>query len=68
MTDFSAGAVVKLRSGGPAMTVMSVANSQVQCMWFPEFNDNYVREPAELWFMASNLTLIEPAPAGAVSG
>ncbi|HEY6350346.1 MAG TPA: DUF2158 domain-containing protein [Candidatus Angelobacter sp.] len=34
MTQWKVGDIVKLKSGGPAMTVSELADSQVWCMWF----------------------------------
>jgi len=34
MAQFKVGDVVKLKSGGPAMTVSELAVTQVWCMWF----------------------------------
>jgi len=44
MGDFREGDVVKLKSGGPMMTVGSIGNQMVRCEWFdankvPQKND-----------------------------
>ncbi len=44
MSDFKKGDVIKLKSGGPAMTVSAVGN-QIECMYFnidtKSFNISY---------------------------
>jgi len=34
MSKFNTGDTVKLKSGGPAMTVVSTVEENVQCVWF----------------------------------
>jgi len=34
MTDFAPGDIVRLKSGGPKMTVLSLENGSVTCKWF----------------------------------
>jgi uncharacterized protein YodC (DUF2158 family) len=34
--EFKAGDVVKLKSSGPLMTVISVANGEADCEWFDD--------------------------------
>ena len=34
MTTFSTGDIVRLKSGGPKMTVLESGGEQVQCKWF----------------------------------
>ncbi len=36
---FHAGEVVQLKSGGPAMTVVSADEQGVHCVWYGEVND-----------------------------
>jgi uncharacterized protein YodC (DUF2158 family) len=45
MAGFQKGDVVKLKSGGPDMTVTNVANDgRIQCHWFPAINEKPVWE------------------------
>ena len=34
MSDFIKGDVVRLKSGGPKMTVLSIGTSTLTCQWF----------------------------------
>ncbi len=34
MTTFNAGDVVRLKSGGPKMTVLAENNQTIECQWF----------------------------------
>jgi len=36
MEDFKTGDVVKLKSGGPLMTVYDVTRKAITCQWFDE--------------------------------
>ncbi len=38
MADFAPGDVVRLKSGGPAMTIDGIENGHCVCLWFG--NDN----------------------------
>lgn len=40
---FKIGDVVQVKSGGPAMTVLSVGD-QVECLWYGEENETFLRE------------------------
>lgn len=42
--DFNIGDVVRLKSGGPNMTVDNAASSRIQCVWFidaTQYRDNF---------------------------
>jgi uncharacterized protein YodC (DUF2158 family) len=53
---FKIGDVVRLRSGGPAMTVKTEddGDGQVECQWFEK------RKAHSSWFPAKSLTESEP--------
>jgi uncharacterized protein YodC (DUF2158 family) len=34
--NYKTGSLVRLKSGGPAMTVRSVTGAQIRCQWFTE--------------------------------
>jgi uncharacterized protein YodC (DUF2158 family) len=36
MMEFKVGDVVKLKSGGPEMTVSEVDDDEIECVWFPQ--------------------------------
>jgi uncharacterized protein YodC (DUF2158 family) len=38
------GDVVRLKSGGPKMTVSDVDDDEITCKWFPEGDQSKVRE------------------------
>lgn len=59
MADIRTGSVVKLRSGGPAMTVGQVVNSLYVCQWFDgtELKSGHVHRDA-----------LAPADAGQAPG
>jgi uncharacterized protein YodC (DUF2158 family) len=42
-TTFEPGDVVVLKSGGPSMTVVLVAESDLTCMWYAEEDEEYRR-------------------------
>ena len=37
--DLQIGDVVKLKSGGPWMTVYKIEGDEISCVWFPNDND-----------------------------
>lgn len=42
--DFNVGDIVKLKSGGPNMTVDNASSSRIQCVWFVDatrYRDNF---------------------------
>ena len=40
MTTFEPGNIVQIKSGGPIMTVVSVGDSGVHCLWYGETTDD----------------------------
>jgi len=52
MGDFIVGTVVRLKSGGPAMTIASISTSGVLCVWFDKNSEaktgNFPPETLEL--------------------
>jgi uncharacterized protein YodC (DUF2158 family) len=42
--EFKAGDLVKLKSGGPVMTVVEVDEDEVLCVWFPSDDHRKLRE------------------------
>jgi len=40
-TDIRVGMTVRLKSGGPAMTVEGVENGKIRCVWFNEIENLY---------------------------
>jgi uncharacterized protein YodC (DUF2158 family) len=42
--EFSVGDLVKLKSGGPVMTVADVDGDEVTCGWFPQGDYTELRE------------------------
>jgi uncharacterized protein YodC (DUF2158 family) len=40
MDSIEAGSIVQLKSGGPAMTVVSADSAGVHCIWYGEVNDD----------------------------
>jgi uncharacterized protein YodC (DUF2158 family) len=43
MSSFKAGDVVRLKSGGPGMTIDAIEGDQCVCLWFG--NDNVELQP-----------------------
>ena len=39
MTTFEPGNIVQIKSGGPIMTVVSVDDNNVHCLWYGESSD-----------------------------
>lgn len=56
MADFAPGDVVWLKSGGPAMTVVSVRDSTVWVVWFCSITGNKFDHS----FAAELLTKVKP--------
>ena len=52
--QFQAGDVVRLKSGGPTMTVSGARNDEVWCDWFPKIDE----KPNSGCFKASQLEKI----------
>jgi uncharacterized protein YodC (DUF2158 family) len=48
MEDYKKGDLVRLRSGGPTMTVASSGQNGVHCTWFPKIAGEYAAELANL--------------------
>jgi uncharacterized protein YodC (DUF2158 family) len=44
--SFSLGDVVQLKSGGPTMTVNSIDDNEVECVWFVKDQQQYGSFPA----------------------
>lgn len=42
--ELQIGDVVKLKSGGPWMTVYKIQGDEVSCVWFPDNNDAVYRD------------------------
>lgn len=53
---FKLGDVVKLKSGGPSMTVEEICDSSIQCCWFSAANDQDAYHDG---FEASSLELVK---------
>jgi len=56
MHGFEVGDVVRLKSGGPAITVSGFKDGDVWCNWFVENHDI----PKVHWFMPEMLEKVEP--------
>jgi uncharacterized protein YodC (DUF2158 family) len=67
MTNFQVGDLVRLKSGGPKMTIASPAEGEVyQCFWFNQIGFEYTRQSGE--FRAEALRrLAQPASIVSVS-
>lgn len=57
---FNVGATVRLKSGGPVMTVGKIEAGRYNCKWF----DEKKKEFEFLWFDESDLEVAKPTASG----
>jgi uncharacterized protein YodC (DUF2158 family) len=66
MTDFAPGDVVRLKSGGPAMTIDGIENGHCVCLWFG--NDNMELQRRHIMPHVLSLVTPESRPAARIPG
>ncbi len=57
MAEFKAGDTVRLKSGGPLMTIHSIKNGEAWCQWFDE-----KEEAKEKFFLMTSLIADDGVP------
>lgn len=67
MADFKVGDIVRLKSGGPMMTITGTSFSNFMCTWFVNGKESSTSFPAESLYSKAEVDAEEAASLEAIS-